>query len=80
MPFGLEPPKNVSHLFGNWLKGIPKNDLIQIRVGVCTVIWAIWNNRNDHVFNKPKKYSVLQVIPMATHWIRMWSYLQQEKQ
>jgi hypothetical protein len=24
-------------------------------VGVCTVIWAIWNNRNDHVFNKPKK-------------------------
>jgi hypothetical protein len=22
----------------------------------------------------------MQVIPMATHWIRMWSYLQQEEQ
>jgi hypothetical protein len=37
-------------------------------------------NRNDHVFNKPKKHSFLQVISMATHWIRMWSYLQQEEQ
>jgi hypothetical protein len=66
MTFGLAPPKNVSHRFGNWLKGIPKNDLVQIRLGVCAVIWAIWNNRNDHVFNKPKKHSFLQVIPMAT--------------
>jgi hypothetical protein len=46
MTFGLVPPKNVSHLFGNWLKVIPKNDLVQIRVGVCAVIWAIWNSRN----------------------------------
>jgi hypothetical protein len=34
MTFGLEPPKNTAHLFGNWLKGIPKKDLIQIRVGI----------------------------------------------
>jgi hypothetical protein len=27
-----------------------------------------------------KKKSFLQVIPMATHWIRMWSYLQQKEQ
>jgi hypothetical protein len=59
MTFGLAPPQNVSHLFGNWLKGIPKNDLIQIRVGICAVIWAIWKNRNDHVFNKPKEHSFL---------------------
>jgi hypothetical protein len=39
MTFGLAPPKNVSHPFGNWLKGIPKNDLIQIRLGVYAVIW-----------------------------------------
>jgi hypothetical protein len=27
MTFGLTPPKNITNLFGNWLKGIPKNDL-----------------------------------------------------
>jgi hypothetical protein len=80
MTFGLEPPKNVNNLFGNWLKGIPKKDLIQVRVGVCAIIWAIWNTRNDFIFNKPKKHSFMQVIPLATHWIRMWSYLQQEEQ
>jgi hypothetical protein len=69
MTFGLEQPKNVSNLFENWLKGIPKKDRIQIRVVVCAVIWAIWNNRNDYIFNK-QKHSFMQVIPMATHWIR----------
>jgi hypothetical protein len=80
MTFGLEPPKNVTNLFGNWLKGIPKEDLIQIRVGVCAIIWAIWNTRNNFIFNKPNKQPLLQVIPMVTHWIRMWFYLQQEEQ
>jgi hypothetical protein len=55
MTFGLAPPKNISNLFGNWLKGIPKKDLIQVRVDVCAVIWALWNTHNDFVFNKPKK-------------------------
>jgi hypothetical protein len=55
MNFGLAPHKNVINLFGNWLKGISKKDLIQIRVGVCAMIWALWNNRNDYVFNRPEK-------------------------
>jgi hypothetical protein len=79
MTFGLSPPKNINNLFGNWLKGIPK-ELIQIRVGVCVVIWTMWNTRNDFIFNKLKKSSFLQVIPMVTHWIRMWSYLQQDEE
>jgi hypothetical protein len=80
MTFGLAPPKNVDNLFGNWLKGIPKDNLSQIRVGVCVVIWAIWNTRNDWVFNKRRKNSFLQVIPVVSHWIRMWSFIQQEEQ
>jgi hypothetical protein len=39
MTFGLAPPENVTNLFVNWLKAIPKKDLIQIRV----VVWALWN-------------------------------------
>jgi hypothetical protein len=54
--FGLAPPKNITNLFGNWLKGIPKNDLIKVHVGVYDVIWAIWNTQNDFVFNNPKKF------------------------
>jgi hypothetical protein len=38
MTFVLAPPNNVKNLFENWLKGIPKKDLIQIEVGVCMVI------------------------------------------
>ena len=76
MSFNLSPPKNITNLFGNWLKGIPKKNLNLIRVGVCACLWALWNVRNDCVFNKQKNTSFLQVIPLATHWIRTWSYLQ----
>jgi hypothetical protein len=55
MTFGLAPPKNITNLFGNWLRGIPKKDLILVRVGVCAVIWTMWNTRNVFIFNKPKK-------------------------
>jgi hypothetical protein len=32
--------------------------------------------RNDYIFNRAKSNSFMQVIPLATHWIRMWFYLQ----
>jgi hypothetical protein len=78
MTFGLAPPKNITNLFGNWLKGIPKKELIRVRV--CAIIWTMWNMRNDFIFNKPKTPLFLQVIPRVSHWIRTWSYLQQEEQ
>jgi hypothetical protein len=71
MAFGLTSPKKKSNLFGNCLKGIPKADLVYIRVGVCAVIWTLWNTRNDLIFNKLKKLSFLQVIYMVTYWIHM---------
>jgi hypothetical protein len=54
MIFGLAPPKNITDLFRNWLKDIPKKELILVRVGVCAVIWTLWNTRNDFIFNKSK--------------------------
>jgi hypothetical protein len=68
-------PPNITNLFGNWLNGIAKKDLVNIRVGVCSIVWDIWNVRNKVVFNKPKSQPFLQVIPMDIHCIRMWSYL-----
>jgi hypothetical protein len=80
LAFSISPPSNITNLFGNWLSGIAKKDLIQIRVGVCAIVWAIWNVRNDFIFNKQKPHSFLQVIPLAIHWIRTWSYIQAEEQ
>ena len=76
MAFNIKPPNDTSNLFGNWLRGVSKTEKVQIRVGVCALLWAIWNIRNDYIFNRAKKTSFMQVIPMATHWIRTWSYLQ----
>jgi hypothetical protein len=49
MTFDFTPPKNVTNLFGNWLKGIPNNNLVQIRVGVYAV-----NTRNEHILKIQK--------------------------
>jgi hypothetical protein len=67
-------------MFGNWLNGVEKQTKAQICVGICALIWAIWNCRNDLVFNKKGTAHFLQVIRMATHWTRDWSYLLSEVQ
>ena len=80
MTFSIAPPTSIPNLFGNWLHGVSKKDKAQIRVGACALLWAIWNKRNDNIFNKPNASSFMQVIAMATHWIHMWSWLQKEEQ
>jgi hypothetical protein len=76
MTFNIPPPSSITNLFGNWLKGVTKKDKGLVRVGVCALLWAIWIVRNDFIFNKKSYPSFLQVIPLVTHWIHMWSYLQ----
>jgi hypothetical protein len=76
MAFDITSRTSINNLFENWLKDVNKNDKVQIHVGVCALLWAIWNVRNDYIFNNAKSSSFMQVISMATHWIRMWSYLQ----
>jgi hypothetical protein len=70
------PPLNINNLFGNWLNGVSKSEKINLRVGTCAILWAIWHVRNEFIFNKSHFSLFLQVIPLAIHWIRMWSYLQ----
>ena len=75
LAFNITPPKNTANLFGNWLNGVNKRDKAHIRVGVCALIWALWHVRNNFIFNKRSFPSFLQVIPLASHWIRTWSFL-----
>jgi hypothetical protein len=46
----------------------------QIRVSVWASLWALWNVGNDYIFKKVEK--IFYAGPLATHWIRMWSFLQ----
>jgi hypothetical protein len=60
--FNLSPPKNIMNLFGNWLAGVDKKERVQIRVGAYVFLWALWNVRNDYIFNRAKQNSFMQVI------------------
>ena len=73
--FNITPPNNINTLFGTWLDGIDSETARHIRVGVCALLWAVWNCRNDLVFNRTTNINFLQVIFRATALIRMWSLL-----
>jgi hypothetical protein len=73
--YNIPPPTNINNLFGNWLNGIDKQTKARICVGVCALVWAIWNCRNEVVFNRYAKPKNLQVIHRAASSIHMRSYL-----
>ena len=50
--FNITPPTSINTLFGTWLDGIDTATARHIRVGVCALLWAVWNCRNDLVFNR----------------------------
>jgi hypothetical protein len=52
---------NITNLFGNWLNGIDKKTKERIHVGVCALVWTIWNCRNEVVFNRCVNPNFLQV-------------------
>lgn len=52
--YNLPPPTCITNMFRNWLLGIHPRLKAQIHVGVCALVWAIWNFRNDCVFNRMK--------------------------
>ena len=73
--FNVSPPHSVDHLFEDWLSGVESKIAAHIRVGVCALLWAIWNCRNDVIFNRINITNFLQVIFRASGLIRTWSSL-----
>ena len=78
--FNIPPPSNVTNMFGRWLNGVHRKDKARIRIGISAMCWAIWNCRNDIIFNKQTGTNFLQVIYRATHWIQLWAFLLPEDQ
>ena len=50
--FNINPFTSISNMFGTWLNGIDSPTKACICIGVSALLWAIWNSRNDIVFNK----------------------------
>jgi hypothetical protein len=73
--YNIPPPSNITNMFGNWLNGVDKTNKGRIRIGVSALCWAIWNRRNDIIFNQSKGTNFLQVINLMVHWIQLWSCL-----
>ena len=73
--YNITPPTNITNMFGNWLNGVDKQTKARIRIGVSAICWAIWNCRNNLIFNRARNFHVMQVINMAAHWIQLWAFL-----
>ena len=71
--FNITPPNSITTLFEMWLDGLEPQITTHIRVRVCALLWAMWNCRNDVIFNIQSITILLQVIYRATAWIPMWS-------
>jgi hypothetical protein len=60
--FGIAPPTNVSHLFGDGRNWVTTNTIFFVLTGASALCWAIWLTRNDFVSNKNQKQILLQVL------------------
>ena len=60
--FNIIPPNSITTLFGTWLDEIDFDTARHIHVGVCALLWAVWNCRNDLVFNRTTNIHFLQDI------------------
>jgi hypothetical protein len=59
MACNVARPTDITNLFGNWLRGVDKKYKAHIQVGVCALLWAIWNVRKYYIFNNVKSSSFM---------------------
>ena len=48
--FDLNSPRSITHLFGNWLRGVGTKLKRQLLVGASALCWTIWLSRNAFVY------------------------------
>jgi hypothetical protein len=78
--FGVRPPVSFAHLLGSWVRSFPAKIRNQCLVGLAALLWALWLNRNEAVFQNSFANSFVQVIFRGTYWTRCWSLLSKEEE
>jgi hypothetical protein len=63
--FSNPPRANVTNMFGKWLNGVKKAKLC-IHIDTYALIWALWNYRNDMVFNKAETAHLYRLYVCTT--------------
>jgi hypothetical protein len=65
--FGLSVLNNIKHIFGGWVQEMNDNDRKLLLIGMGAILWSIWLNQNDIVFNKTSISTYIHIIFRATY-------------
>jgi hypothetical protein len=60
------------------MKYMPKNTNLHM-VGLAAICWAIWQSRNSICFEKKKIRSPVEIICLASSFVKYWAGLQKEE-
>jgi hypothetical protein len=64
--FGLSVPRNVKHVYGDWIQNMNNTNKRLLFVILGAMFWSIWLSWNDIVFNKKAISSYMQVMFRAS--------------
>jgi hypothetical protein len=78
MASNIQPPQNITHLFGRWLTCVPKDMRNLLLMGAASLCWSIWLSRNEVIFDNKVVSSPLQVTTLVTRWLRSWAILHKQ--
>jgi hypothetical protein len=78
--FNLPPPHNVQHMISMWTNQVRGKLRHQLLAGASVFCWTIWLSKNDVVFDKTLIKSLMQVLYRGTHWLYLWSQLENDDQ
>ncbi len=70
LAYNLQPPQNMTHMFGRWFICVPKDMRNLVLMGATALCWSIWLSRNGVIFYNKMVSSPLQVITLVTRWLR----------
>jgi hypothetical protein len=79
LTFGLSAPRNIEHVYGDWVQNMSNTNKRLLFVGLCAMFWSIWLSQNDIIFNKKSISSYMQVMFRTTYWTRTWASFQKEE-
>jgi hypothetical protein len=67
LAFVIGPPSSINQMFGIWVINMNNNKRILYPVSIGTMLWAVWLDLTNIVFEISPDFSYMQVIFRGTH-------------